>query len=85
MMKFIKYTGFPVLCGIVLGMLVASLTKDVSYLSWLSFGLNIGMTSPLVIDLSIIGITLGLTININVAVIIFIVLSLAVSKHWYRR
>ena len=85
MMKFIKYTGFPVLCGIVLGMLVATITKDVSYLSWLSFGLNVGMTSPLVIDLSIIGLTFGLTININVAVIIFIVLSLTVSKYWYRR
>ncbi|MBR6682396.1 MAG: DUF4321 domain-containing protein [Clostridia bacterium] len=85
MMKFIKYTAFPVLCGIVLGMLVAALTKDVSYLSWLSFGLNIGMTSPLVLDLSIIGITLGITVNINVAVIVFIIISLLVSKRLYRR
>ena len=85
MMRFIKYTGFPVLCGIVIGMMVAGLTKEVSYLSWLSFGLNIGMTSPLVVDLSVIGLTFGLSININVSVIIFIILSLMVSKHLYRR
>ena len=66
-------------------MLVATLTKDVSYLSWLAFGLDIGMTSPLVVDLSIIGLTFGISININVAVIIFIILSLVVSKRLYRR
>ncbi len=85
MMKFVKYTGFPVLCGIVIGMLVATLTKDVPFLSWLSFGLSFGMPSPLVLDLNIIDITFGLSININVSTIIFISLALIVAKYIYKR
>ena len=85
MMKFIKYTGFPVLCGIVLGMMLASLTKNVSALSWLSFGLNFGMTSPLVLDLKLINFTFGLTVSLNVATIICITLCLITAKYIYKR
>lgn len=85
MMKFIKYTAFPVLCGIVIGMMVAALTKDISALSWLSFGLSFGMTSPLVIDLSLINLTLGLSVNLNVATIICITLALIIAKYINKR
>ena len=85
MIKFIKYTGFPVLCGIVLGMMIASLTKNIGALSWLSFGLSFGMTSPLVLDLKLINFTFGLTVNLNVATIICITLCLIVSKYIYKR
>ena len=85
MMKFIKYTGFPVLCGIVLGMMTASLTKNVAALSWLSFGLNFGMTSPLVLDLNLINLTFGLTVSLNVATIICVTLCLIAAKYIYKR
>jgi hypothetical protein len=85
MMKFIKYTAFPVLCGIVVGMMVASFTKDIAALSWLSFGLSFGMTSPLVLDLSLIKLTLGLSVDLNVATIICITLSLIIAKYINKR
>ncbi len=85
MMKFIKYTAFPVLCGIVVGMMLASFTKDIAALSWLSFGLSFGMTSPVVLDLSLIKLTLGVTVDLNVATIICITLSLVIAKYINKR
>ncbi len=85
MMKFIKYTAFPVLCGIVVGMMLASFTKDIAALSWLSFGLSFGMTSPVVLDLSLIKLTLGITVDLNVATIICITLSLVIAKYINKR
>ena len=85
MMKFIKYTGFPVLCGIVIGMMVASLTRNIGALSWLSYGLSFGMTSPFVLDLNLLNLTFGLSVNLNVATIICITLSLIIAKYIYRR
>ena len=85
MMKFIKYTAFPVLCGIVIGMMVASLCEGVSALSWLSYGLSFGMTSPLNLDLKLINLTLGLSVNLNVATILCIVISLLTAKYINRR
>ena len=85
MMKFIKYTGFPVLCGIVIGMMVASVTKDISALSWLSFGLSFGMTSPLVLDLNLLKFTFGLTVDLNIATILCVTICLIVAKYIYKR
>lgn len=85
MMKFIKYTAFPVLCGIVIGMMVSSLCDDIPALSWLSYGLSFGMTSPLVLDLKLINLTLGLSVNLNVATILCIVIALLTAKFINRR
>ena len=85
MMKFIKYTGFPVLCGIVIGMMVASLTRNIGALSWLSYGLSFGMTSPFVLDLNLLNLTFGLSVNLNVATILCITLCLIIAKYIYRR
>ena len=84
-MKFIKYTGFPVLCGIVIGMMLAGVTKNISALSWLSFGLSFGMSSPLVLDLSLLKLTFGLAVDLNVATIICITLCLITAKYIYKR
>ena len=84
-MKFIKYTGFPVLCGIVIGMMLAGVTKNISALSWLSFGLSFGMSTPLVLDLSLLKLTFGLAVDLNVATIICITLCLVIAKYIYKR
>ncbi|MBR5314891.1 MAG: DUF4321 domain-containing protein [Clostridia bacterium] len=81
MMKFIKYTAFPVLCGIVFGMLIAYLTQDISALSWLSFGLRFGTENPFVLDLALVDFTFGIGINLNVATVICITLSLLIAKY----
>lgn len=85
MMKFIKYTGFPVLCGIVIGMMVAYLTQDISALSWLSYGLRFGTENPFVLNLGLLDFTFGIGINLNVATIICITLSLVIAKYINKR
>ncbi len=85
MVKFWKYTGFPVLCGIVFGMMLATFTKDIGALSWLSYGLVFGMENPLILNLGIIDLTFGLAINLNVATIICITLCLIVAKYIFKR
>ena len=66
--------------GIVLGELITYFTKDIASLQWLSIGHTIGTTSPLVLDLSVISLTLGFTLQINVAV----VLGILISSLFYR-
>ena len=85
MWKFIKYTAFPILCGVVLGMLLASVTKNIAALSWLSFGLSFGMPAPFTLDLKLIQLTFGLSLDLNVATIICINLSMLVAKYCFRR
>lgn len=66
-----------IVSGIIVGTLVASLTASTA-LSWLSYGLNFGISgaNPMVIDLHIITITFGAGISINLSQIIFVMLSL---------
>lgn len=66
---------FFVCAGIVFGSLVAHLSKSVEWLSWLSYGMEFGITSPFVLDLSVLTLTLGATFNLNIAIIIFVVAS----------
>ena len=79
------YTLFLLCAGIVLGTLVAALTKDIPTLSWLAYGLEFGLTSPFVLDLSVMKLTFGLSLSLNVSVVIFVVLSLAIGLAVYRR
>ncbi|MEE1315514.1 MAG: DUF4321 domain-containing protein [Faecalimonas sp.] len=68
------------LAGIVLGGLVATLTKDVSGFSWLSYGQSFGLDSPLVLNLGILVVTFGLSIKITVASIIGLILAAVVYR-----
>lgn len=69
-MKNLFYTVFLICTGVVIGSLVANVTTDISFLSWLGYGLSLGITTPLVLDLGIITFTFAATFNISVAVII---------------
>lgn len=71
---------FLVLIGIVLGTFVGAICKDVSFLSWLNYGLNFGMTTPLTLDLNVINLTFALSLDLTLSVIIFIILSLIVGR-----
>ena len=61
--------------GVVFGGIITFLTRDISMLNWLNIGYEFGLKQPLVLDLSVIKLTFGLTANINVAVILGILLS----------
>ena len=55
------------------------------WLRWLSYGLSFGTDSPLVLNLSVFGLTLGAWLKITIADIIFIVLSLLIGRLLMRR
>ena len=73
---------FLFLCsGIVIGSLVSELTDSVSWLKWLSFGMSFGITTPFVLDLSVLKITLGASFWLNISTIIFT----AIAMYLYYR
>ena len=69
-----------ILAGIVIGGLLGELTKDVSFLSWLSYGKDFGLSDPLVLDLGVLVLTFGLMIKINVASIIGVIIAVVIYK-----
>ena len=72
------YDKAPVL---VVGGLLGDLAQKVSWLSWMGFGQQFGLESPLVLDLSIVKITFALMFKINIASII----GLAIAIFIYRK
>ncbi len=69
-----------ILSGIVLGGLLGVLAEKVSWLWWLSYGEEFGLTDPVVLDLSVLKITFGLWIKINVASIIGMILAVLIYR-----
>ena len=73
------------LAGVVLGGFLGTLTKDISWLSWLDYGNSFGLTgadgSALILTLGVLTIQFGLPINITIASIIGIV----VAFYLYRK
>ena len=68
------------LAGIVIGGLLGELTKDVSFLSWLAYGKDFGLSNPITLDLGVIALTFGLMIKINIASIIGIIIAIFIYK-----
>lgn len=69
-----------ILAGIVLGGFIGYLTKDISYLSWLNYGQNFGLSKPFALNLGILVITFGIKINITMASIIGVIISIFVYR-----
>ena len=69
---------FFILAGIVLGAMLASVCRNVPFLSWLSYYQSIGFNAdaPFVLDLSVIKLTFGFSMGISVAQIITIALAI---------
>ncbi len=68
------------LSGIVVGGLIGELASQVDFLSWLSYGKEFGLTTPVELDLSVIKLTFGLMFKINIASIVGIVLAIFIYK-----
>ena len=69
-----------ILSGIVVGGLLGELASNVSFLSWLSYGEEFGLTSQIELDLNVIKVTFALMFKINIASILGIVLAIFVYK-----
>ena len=76
---------FFVCAGIVIGSLVGRATADISWLSWLSFGMSFGLTSPFVLDLGVLTLTLGITFDLTISVILFTVITVLLGLSLLRR
>lgn len=68
------------LIGLVIGTVIGSYCSGISALSWLDYGQVFGITTPLVLDLGVFVLTLGLTIKINIASIIGIIISFIIYR-----
>lgn len=68
--------------GALLGSFAASLTKGISWLSWLSFGGAFGVStaSPFVLDIGVIQLTFGLTFHLTVGVILGFIAAIFISR-----
>ncbi len=71
---------FLVCVGIVTGSMVAEMTVGIPALSWLAYGLNFGLTSPVVLDMNVFSLTFGISFRITVATVIFVALSLILGR-----
>lgn len=70
-----------ILSGLVIGGLIGELANSVSWLWWLSYGEEFGLSTPLTLDLSVITISFSLMFKINIASII----GMAVAIFIYRK
>ncbi len=69
-----------VCAGVVVGSLVASVTRGISYLSWLSYGLTFGTQQPFTLDMGVLRLTFGLNVDITLATIIFVTLVYVIGR-----
>lgn len=69
-----------VLCGIVIGGLLGELTAGISWLNWLSYGKEFGISTPFTLDLGVLKLTLGLMIKINIASIVGIIIAIFIYR-----
>lgn len=81
MTKSFWFNLFLVVVGIVVGAMVSEMTAGIPALSWLSYGLNFGTKSPVVLDLNAITLTFGITLNITISTAICVALSLLLGRY----
>lgn len=81
MSKSFWFNLFLVVVGIVVGSMVSEMTAGIPALSWLSYGLNFGTKSPVVLDLNAITLTFGVTLNITISTAICVALSLLLGRY----
>ena len=79
---FKKTVAFLVflLAGIVLGTILGRLCEGVSFLSWLSYSMSVGLdtASPLVLALIVFKVAFGFSLTVNTAQIICIIAALLI-------
>ena len=66
--------------SIILGVFLGSLTEGVSWLSFLNFGMDLGLENPITLNLGFLAITFGLQLKLNIAGILGFVLSMFIVK-----
>ena len=70
------------LIGAVLGSLIARLTANIGFLSWLSFGDTFGVP-PFTVNLGVAQFTFGMTFDLTIAAILGLIIALLICR-WMR-
>lgn len=70
---------FLILSALVLSALIGTLTQNISYLKWLTWGDSLGFDT-VNLDLSIINLSLSFHMQVNVLQVVFIASSLLLYK-----
>lgn len=71
---------FFLLAGIAVGSVIARLCVGIPWLSWLSWGQSVGLStsSPAIIDLIVIKIAFGFSLNANISQIIGVIIAIII-------
>jgi hypothetical protein len=76
--------GFTTLLGLVLGEVFAACTKAIPALAWLSYRVNLGLTTPVVLDLALFKLTIGFYLILTPGVLIFTGLGVLAGFLWVK-
>ena len=69
-----------ILSGIVVGGLLGNLAAHVDFLSWLAYGEEFGLATPIELDLNVVKLTFGLMFKINIASIIGVIIAILIYR-----
>ncbi len=69
-----------ILAGVVIGGFIGTYLGGIPFLSWLNYGANFGITSPLTLDLGVLVLQFGLSIRFTIAGIIGILIAIFVYR-----
>ena len=79
-LKFSLTDLASLLSGLVIGELIASLTKNIAFLKWLSFDVAIGITQPLELNFVLFKLVFGFSFHFNPSVILFMLLAFMIGR-----
>ena len=70
---------FYLIAGVIIGSLLAAVSLNVQWLSWLAFGIDIGFgyPSPALLDLAVLQLSFGVRLSITVAHVLSIGLAIS--------
>lgn len=68
-----------VIIGMMLGSLIASVTQDVPYCAWLSYGYDFSL-SPATLDIGFFHLTFGIGIDICIGMLIGMVIAMIAAR-----
>ena len=72
------------LAGLVMGVLLGELATSVSWLEFLNFGFDFGISQPFVLNLGILKLTFGFWMKLNIAGVIGLIVAAVVSNKLIR-
>jgi hypothetical protein len=70
------------LAGVVIGGFIGEYLGTLTYFSWLSYGSDFGLKSPVVLDLGVLTLQFGFTVRFTICGIIGMLLALLAFKYW---